>query len=408
VSSGADGSVIAWDVERGELRETLSGHGDGGVYLAVSSDGRRLYSAGADGRAIVWDLAGDRRLIRPFDAGRPFATDDGDHYPVELAISPDSRTLARTNDDGTVELIDTRTLRRRGLVHALRGFAAAVDFSPDGRLLAVSGEGGEVTLWDAHTLRSAGPELMGLRTTSQALAFSPDGERLAAGELGRLNEAVTEYKGGRVRLWDVRRRTLTGVQFPAAALSVAFSPNGELLAAAGRERPTQIRNARTGEHVARLHTVADGRSVAFSPDGSLVATGDWDGRAQLWSTETWRPVGRPLEGHEERILTLDFSPDGRTLASGNEDGTVVLWDVDARAPLGSPLTVDANRWVSAAFTPDGSHLFAVSDRGRGVRFDVRPEAWTRHACRVAGREFTARELDEVLGDRSYRDVCPPE
>ena len=124
----------------------------------------------------MWDLAGDRRLIRPFDAGRPFATDDGDRYPVELALSPDGRTLARTHDDGTVDLIDTRTLRRRGIVRALRGFAAAVDFSPDGRLLAVSGEGGQVTLWDARTLRSAGPELTGLRTTSQALAFSPDGE----------------------------------------------------------------------------------------------------------------------------------------------------------------------------------------------------------------------------------------
>jgi hypothetical protein len=42
-----------------------------------------------------------------------------------------------------------------------------------------------------------------------------------------------------------------------------------------------------------------------------------------------------------------------------------------------------------------------------MRFDLRPEAWKRHACRVAGREFTARELDDALGDRSYGDVCPP-
>lgn len=61
---------------------------------------------------------------------------------MELALGPDGRTLARTNDDGSVELIDTRTLRRRGRVRALRGFAAAVDYSRDGRLLGVSGEGG--------------------------------------------------------------------------------------------------------------------------------------------------------------------------------------------------------------------------------------------------------------------------
>jgi WD40 repeat protein/DNA-binding SARP family transcriptional activator len=408
VSSGADAKVLAWDVERGELRETLSGHGDGDIFgLAVSPDGRTAYSAGDDAQAIVWDLAGDLRIIRPFDAGRPFASDDGMRYPVELALSPDGRTLARTHDDGTVELIDTQTLRPRGLLHALRGFAGAVEFSPNGRLLAVSGEDGQVTLWDTRTLRPAGAATPGLRTTSQALDFSPDGELLAVAENGRPNEANNRFTDANVRVWDLTRRSLTRARSRNSAASIAFSPNGELLAAVGQQRPIEVRNPRSGELVARLRTADWGRSVAFSPDGSLVATGDYDGRAQLWSTETWAPVGRPLEGHEERILTLDFSPDGRTLASANADGTVVLWDVEARTPLGSPLTVDENRWVSAEFTPDGSHLFAISDRGRGVRFEVRPEAWKRHACRVAGREFNARELADALGDRTYRDVCPP-
>jgi WD40 repeat protein/DNA-binding SARP family transcriptional activator len=408
LSSGADGKVIAWDVGHGDLREVFSGHSDGNnAELAITSDSRTLYSAGGDGRVIEWDLAGDRRLIQPFAAGRPFETDDGNQYPVEIALSPDGRTLARTHDDGTVELIDTRTLRRRGLVRALRGFAAAVDFSPDGRLLAVSGEGGQVTIWDARTLRSAGPELKGQRTTSQALAFSPDSELLAAGELGRPNSLGTEFTGGNVRMWDLRRRAVTGARIRVTPSSIAFSPDGKLLAADGRERPTEVRNARNGELVARLHTADWGRSVAFSPDGSLLATGDIVGGGQLWSTETWKRVGRPLETHEGRIVTLDFSPDGRTLASAGEDGTVVLWDVATRTPVGSALTVDAEGWVSAEFTPDGSHLFAVSDRGRGVRFDVDPAAWKQHACRVAGREFTARELKDVLADRSYRDICPP-
>jgi WD40 repeat protein len=407
VTSGADGNVIVWDVERGELRETFSAHGEGAIWgLALSSDGRTLYSAGTDARAIVWDLAGDRRIVRSFEAGRPFAADDGNQYPVELALSPDGRTLARTHDDGTVELIDTRTLRRRGRVQALRGFAAAVDFSPDGRLLAVSGEGGQVTLWDARTLRSAGPDLSGLRTTSQALAFSLDAELLAVAELGTPNRQFSRNSGGDVRVWDVRRRALTGVRFKMGSPSVSFSPDGSLVAAAGRMRASEIRNARSGELVARLRTADWGGSVAFSPDGTLVATGDWGGKAQLWSTETWKPMGRPMEGHEGRILTLDFSPDGRTLTSAGEDGTVVLWDVNTRTPVGSPLIADSGSWVSAAFTPDGSHLFAVSDRGRGVRFDVRTEAWKRHACRVAGREFSARELSDALGDRPFRELCP--
>ena len=104
-----------------------------------------------------------------------------------------------THSNGTVDLIDTQTLRRRDRVRALPGFAAAVDFSPDGRLLAVAGEGGRVTLWDARTLAPAG-ELRGLPADSQALAFSPDGNLLAA--------AVNTGRPA-LRVWNVRRRELT-------------------------------------------------------------------------------------------------------------------------------------------------------------------------------------------------------
>ena len=184
MTSHEDGQLLVWDVARGQLRERLRGHDRGHVWgLQIAADGRTLYSAGDDERALVWDLAGDRRLIRPFDAGPPFLVDPGDRSPRGIAVSPDGRTVAVTQTDGSVDLIDSQTLRPRRSVHALDGFAAAVAFSPDGQLLAISGKGGQVTLWDARTLQPAG-ELRGLSTTSQALAFSPDGSLLAAAELG--------------------------------------------------------------------------------------------------------------------------------------------------------------------------------------------------------------------------------
>jgi hypothetical protein len=173
----------------------------------------------------------------------------------------------------------------------------------------------------------------------------------------------------------------------------------------GRHSPSpEIRDPRSGAVVASLRTAAWGRSVAFSPDGSLVATGDWDGRAQLWSTETWKPAGRPLEGHAKRILTLDFSRDGRTLASASEDGTVVLWDVDTRTAVGSPLIVDAHTWTSAAFTAGGSHLFAISDRGRGMARRRPPRGLeatclSRRGTRVHGARIRPRAWRPVLSRR---------
>ena len=168
--------VIVWDVGNGEVIEELSMHQGGISGLVTSLDGRTLYSGAGDSRLILWDLSGDRRLVRSFPADPRFAVID---TPRGIAVSPDGQTLAFTHSNGAVDLVDTDTLRRRDRVRVLDGFAAAVGFSPDGRLLAVAGEEGEVRLWDAETLTPAG-RLSGLPADSQALAFSPDGKLLAA------------------------------------------------------------------------------------------------------------------------------------------------------------------------------------------------------------------------------------
>jgi len=310
VSSDDSGGVIVWDVARGEIADELSAHRGEVFGLAVSPDGRTLYTSATDGRALLWDLGGIGRVIRSFPVVPKFAVFD---TPRGLAVSPGGRTLALTHSDGAVDLIDTRTLRREGRLRALRGFAAAVAFSPDGRLLAVAGEGGQVTLWNARTLAPAG-ELRGLPADSQALAFSPDGKLLAA--------AVNTGRPV-LRVWNVRRREVTASSKTLAG-SLAFSPDGELIAAAAIERGTEIRDARSARLVERLPTEELSRSVAFSPDGSLLAVGQYDGVGRLYSTETWRPLGGPLQGHTRRITFVDFSPDGRTLATASADGTVAL------------------------------------------------------------------------------------
>jgi WD40 repeat protein len=411
VTSGADGVLIVWDVARGEIRETLSGHAKGDVWgLEVSPDGRSLYSGGYDKRAFAWDLTGDRSLVRPFAVARPFVPDARDVSPRGLALSPDGRTLALGHSDGTVDFLDAQTLRRQRSLQALRGFVGAIAYSPDGRLLAVAGQRGQVTLWDTPTLRPAG-DLSGLRTAVLALAFSPDGRRLAVAEIGIEQEAgdPSSTTGASVGVWDVRRRAPTAVRFETVSPSLAFSPDGSLLAVAATWRSTEIRDARTGRLVARLRAPDYGRSVAFSPDGALLATGHYDGTGQLWSTESWKPVGRPLEGHNAtKFFWMEFTPDGTMLASAGQDGAVALWDVETQNPIGPSLPVEPDSYLAADLSDDGSHLFAASLTRRAVRWDIAPEAWKRHACRAAGRELTQQEWADALPGRPYRTVCQPD
>lgn len=408
---GDDGRGLAWDLRRGRVRETLTGHSGRVTHVTVSDDGRTLYTTGSDSRIIVWDIAGDRRLAQAFPGGNPL----GEGIVPALAVSSDGRRLAAGLRGGGVRLRDARTLRLLGELPGIDGdLVLAVEFSPDGRTMAVTGSGGSVELRDASSGRRIRPPLPGVRSgfpapgapngapppsnDAQALGFSPDGDRLAVADLLG-NVRLLDLSSGRVRV---------GPQLPAGALSLSFSPGGKLLAIALADAGTELRDGRSLRVVAHLGNGAGGdadRGVRFSPGGRLLAVTSFLGYTQLWDVASRRRAGRRLTGHEGGVLGADFSPDGRMLATSGGDGTAILWDVASRRALGTlpgPLG-----WVAARFTPDGGSLFVLRDSGGAERWQVEPDAWSRYACRVAGRELTRAEWSEFVPDQDYRRVCDP-
>ncbi len=269
----------------------------------------------------------------------------------------------------------------------------SVAVSPDGSLVATgAGEGG-VRLYDAGTgvLRRAIGE-----AGDRSVAFSPDGRILAAAgyHMDKL-VGIYDVETGR------RLQALPG-HTEWETYATAFSPDGKLLASTGADRQILVWDLATGKLRHRLATQGPFiSSLAFSPDGATLAGGGEDRAIRLWDLESGR-LRRTLEGHRDWVCTVAFSPDGTTIAggtcdwayhrgrntaefSGRDPGCTGEWKLwDAATGDVRRTVTEPGRLRSLAFAPDGRSLACAI--GKDVRlYDLRDES--------PGRVVTTYDFD---------------
>lgn len=224
-----------------------------------------------------------------------------------LTTSPDQTLAASVAADRKIQIW---RLDNGSLIQSLRGHEQMADclaFSPDGRLLASGAADKTVRLWEVES----GKLIQTLRTPAGVtrLAFSSTGGALAAGA----GETILLWRSSD---WS-QMQTLKG-------RNPLFSEDGSLLARVMVEGGKQIVVLQEvgGDHP-RLRIPTEGSSLAFSPDGSLLAVSGMD--ITLWEVQS----GRLLQKVENpsRHGKVVFSPDGKLLLLSAGDGRYYGWGV---------------------------------------------------------------------------------
>ena len=182
-----------------------------------------------------------------------------------------------------------------------------------------------------------------------------------------------------------------------AVLSVAFSPDGRILASASQDKTICLWDVASGQEIQRLAGHTDVVwSVAFSPDGQTLASASKDGSVRLWEVATGQG-GQRFRGHNGAVWSVAFSPDGRTLASAGSDQTVRLWSVSSGQEIQS-LKGHTQAVLSVAFSPDIPQGSAQPPRGTGGRTLV--SASSDRTVRLWHRS-TGGEKSQLLGHTGF-------
>jgi sugar lactone lactonase YvrE len=288
------------------------------------------------------------------------------HRPLDLAFSPDSKTLAAAPYANYVSLWEIPAVGEKSSIGNSTGrWIFSVAFSPDSKILATGGSGWlndlpapEVTLWDAAS-GALIKQLWGHKVDVHRLAFSPDGSLLASG-----SGPIYYTKEGEVILWEIpggNRRALISTY--TSAVSLAFSPDSNILAVGTGNEKVMLFDTRRGTQL----RVLEGHKgvvvgVAFSSDGSTLVSASQYNQIIFWNVNT----GEQLRISSDPLLDPQFScmalsSDGKVIATGSTDKIVRLWDFETGNMLRSLVGEHLTTVDSVAYSPDGTMLASSSD-----------------------------------------------
>lgn len=428
------GDVVVYDVESGDILQTLSGHTTDVVSVAFSPDDTMIISGSTDETARVWNVETGEEL-HMFDNhnGGVVAVDMHPTEPIALTYAIQTAPITWNLETG--EMIEEFTQHQvTGEPNLVVGAAV---FSPDGQNI-LSSYGIDLRLWDYATGEITRQYRNGHTSFINSVSFDEQGEQFVSSawrENGFLlwnsiheepafrfdahddivtsvaispnsHYAVTGSQDDTARLWELTNGASIQ-QFVGSTddiFSVAVHPDGDVIASAGYDDMVRIWDIETGDNTAVYEGATDDLwIVVYSPDGSLMASGGKDNIIRVMDAGSGE-ILQELDGHSNWITTLAFSHDSSKLASGSNDLSVIIWDVESGEPIecyfGEECIGDTDGQLrSVLFNADDSQLLVGANTARLIDLETGYvlQKFEGHTNRINTVAFSPDESQVLTG-----------
>ena len=375
----------------------LGGHQSTINDLVFSPDGRAIASASDDATVRFWHGRSEdlTELVLTNPAGADFTS---------IAFAPDGSTLVANSSRGSGSIwnLDSPTSLRQGFPEG-----RSIAYVSDGRTM-VQMNSRSITLWDISDPTTQIAQLQEGDQYVSSVAVSSNGNYVAS---------AANYQN--IHVWnifdlEVPPIILNTTEPETLIYSIAISPDDKILAASvGNKIYTwqldkATINPNTFEnqvHLPDSEVIAGSKAeaLAFSPNGELLAAGT-GGHVTLFSVDTLDADPIRFQNTSHNINDVTFSSDGGIVASGSGYGTQ-LWHL--ASPSEQPIKIGEEFYNSAiAFSPDGLSIASARRLRETVHINPTLEGLIKEACDRAGRNLTWAEWQEHFPRLSYELTCP--